>query len=142
MQCGRKAPKRHKHTKGRTKTGGKKISRTDRSPARAAKLALPARPSTKTETGGRTMSSSDSSFSSSFFSSSLGASAAAPPAAAPAAGAAAGPAPPAPTFERSSLTFLPSSAFARRDAQIGSSSTDAAVVSARILSDYMRDGGI
>ena len=90
----------------------------------------------------RTMSSSDSSFSSSFFSSSLGASAAAPPAAAPAAGAAAGPAPPAPTFERSSLTFLPSRAFARRDAQIGSSSTDAAVVSARILSDYMRDGRI
>ena len=86
---------------------------------------------------GRTISSSDSSFSSSFFSSSLGASAAAaPPAAAPGAAPAAGAAPPAPTFERSSFTSLPSSAFARRVAQIGSSSTDAAVVKAVILSAY------
>ena len=45
------------------------------------------------------------------------------------------PPPPAPTFERSSFTFLPSSARARSVAQIGSSSTDAAVVIARILSD-------
>lgn len=80
------------------------------------------------------MSSSDSSFSSSFFSS-LGASASAA-AAPPAAGAApvAGPAPPAPTFESRSLTFLPSSAFARRDAQMGSTSMFAALVSAVILS--------
>lgn len=81
------------------------------------------------------MSSSDSSFSSSFFSSSFGASAA-PPAAAAGAPPVAGAAPPAPTFERSSLTFLPSRAFARRVAQMGSSSTPAAVVKATILSDY------
>lgn len=82
----------------------------------------------------RTMSSSDSSFSSSFFSSSLGASTAAAPAPAAGAAPAAGPAPPAPTFERRSLTFLPSSAFARRVAQIGSTSMAAAFVSAVILS--------
>lgn len=83
----------------------------------------------------RTMSSSDSSFSSSFFSS-LGASASA--AAPPAAGAApvAGPAPPAPTFESRSLTLLPSSAFARRDAQMGSTSMFAALVSAVLLSAW------
>ncbi len=113
----------------------RKISRRDRSPAHALESARPTRSCTEADV--RTMSSSDSSFSSSFFSSSLGASAAAPPAAAPAAGAAAGPAPPAPTFERSSLTFLPSRAFARRVAQMGSSSMDAAFVSARILSDYV-----
>ena len=90
-------------------------------------------PSTRQTSRARTMSSSDSSFSSSF-SSSLGASAAAAPPAAVAA-AAAGPAPPAPTLERSSLTSLPSRALARRDAQMGSSSTLAAFVSARIFSD-------
>ena len=82
------------------------------------------------------MSSSDSSFASSFFSSSFGTSAAAaPPEAAGAAPPPAAGAPPPPTFERRSLMFLPSSAFARSDAQMGSSSTLAAVVKARILSD-------
>jgi len=87
-----------------------------------------------------TISSSDSSFSSSFAFSSFGASsaAAAPPAIAgtpPTAGAAA---PPAPTLESRSLTFLPSNALARRDAHIGSTSTDAAEVKASILSDCVR----
>lgn len=85
------------------------------------------------------MSSSDSSFSSSFFSSSFGASAAAAPPAAAADAPAAGAAPPEPTLERSSFTFLPSRAFARREAQMGSSSTFAADVRATILSDYSSD---
>jgi hypothetical protein len=91
------------------------------------------------ETNGRTISSSDSSFGSSFFSSSFGASAAAPPPEAAGAGApppTAGAPPPEPTFERRSFTSLPSSAFARRFAQIGSSSMLAAKVKARILSGY------
>lgn len=81
------------------------------------------------------MSSSDSSFSSSFFSSAAGAASppAAPPAAAEGAPAAGAP-PPAPTFDRSSLTFLPSRALASREAQMGSSSTDAADVKLTILS--------
>ena len=62
--------------------GEEKTSRTERSLARAAKSALPARPSAKTETDKRTMSPSDCSLSSCSFSCSLGASAAAPPAAA------------------------------------------------------------
>jgi len=84
----------------------------------------------------RTISSSDSSFSSSFLASSFGASAAG--AAPPAAGApepAAGAPPPEPTFDSSSFTFFPSRALARSVAQIGSSSTLAPFVSARILSD-------
>jgi hypothetical protein len=82
------------------------------------------------------MSSSDSSFSSSL-ASSFGASAAAA-GAPPAAGAepAAGAPPPAPTFERRSFTFLPSRALASSVAQIGSSSTLAALVSVTILSDW------
>jgi len=81
------------------------------------------------------MSSSDSSLASSFFSS-LGASsvaAAAPPeaAATPAAGA-----PPPPTLVRRSLTSLPSRALARREAQMGSTSTSAAVVRVVIFSPY------
>lgn len=73
-----------------------------------------------------------SSFSSSFASSAAGA---APPAAAPpAAGAAAAP-PPDPTFKSRSLTSLPSSAFAKRVAQIGSTSaTPAALIMVLILS--------
>jgi len=83
------------------------------------------------------MSSSDSSFSSSFFFSSAGASAAgaAPPTAAADAPTAGAP-PPDPTFESSSLTFFPSRALARRLAQIGSSSTPAALVIANIFSDW------
>jgi len=83
------------------------------------------------------MSSSDSSFSSSFFFSSASASpaGAAPPTAA--AGApTAGPPPPEPTFESSSLTSFPSRALARRLAQIGSRSTPAALVIAKIFSDW------
>lgn len=45
---------------------------------------------------------------------------------------------PAPTSTRSSFTFLPSSAFATSDAQIGSRSTEAADVTAKILSDCER----
>jgi hypothetical protein len=87
---------------------------------------------------GFTMSSSDSSSFSSFFSSSFGASAAAPPAAAAAGTApAAGAPPPEPTLDSRSFTFFPSSAFARRDAHIGSRSTSAARVSVRILSDWI-----
>jgi len=84
------------------------------------------------------MSSSDSSFSSSFFCSSFGASGAAPPVTT-AAGAAptAGAPPPAPTFDNNSFTFFPSNAFARSDAQMGSRSTEAALVSAIILSDVI-----
>jgi len=48
----------------------------------------------------------------------------------------AGAPPPEPTFERSSLTFFPSRALARRLAQIGSRSTPAASVIARIFSDW------
>lgn len=44
------------------------------------------------------------------------------------------PAPPDPTLVRRSLTFLPSRALARRVAQMGSSSTLAAVVRATSLS--------
>lgn len=82
----------------------------------------------------RTMSSSDSSSSFSSFSSSFGASAAGAPPAAGAAPPATGAPPPAPTFDRSSFTFLPSSAFASRVAQIGSRSTPAAFVNEMILS--------
>ncbi|KZV85594.1 hypothetical protein EXIGLDRAFT_253326 [Exidia glandulosa HHB12029] len=105
------------------------LSRTDRSPTHR-----PISTTLSTQNGARTMSSSDSSFSSSFFSSTFSSAAAAPPAAAPGAAAAAGAPPPAPTLERRSFTFLPSSAFARRDAQIASTSTPAAVVNALILS--------
>ena len=83
----------------------------------------------------RTMSSSLSSFSSSFFSSSFGASAAAAGAVPPTAGAPAAGAPPAPMLERRSFTFFPSRALARSDAQIGSTSTEAAFVRAKIFSD-------
>jgi len=81
------------------------------------------------------MSSSDSSFSSSFSSSFCASTASAEPDDAagtlePAAGAP----PPEPTFDNSSLTFFPSRAFARRVAQIGSTSTFAADVKATILS--------
>lgn len=87
-----------------------------------------------------TMSSSDSSFSSSFFSSSFGASAAAAPPAPPADGpTAAGAPPPDPTFDSSSLTFLPSKAFASSDAHIGSSSTLAAFVRVIIFSDWKEE---
>ena len=82
-----------------------------------------------------TMSSSDSSFSS-FFSSAAGAAsaaAAAPPAAAAGAPAAGAP-PPEPTFDNKSFTFLPSRAFANKDAQMGSTSTPAAPVRVTILS--------
>lgn len=109
------------------------LSRRDRSPK--CKL-VSIKPGLIKYDCGRTMSSSLSSFSSSFFSSSLGASAAAaaaPPAtgAAPAAGAP----PPAPMLESNSLTSLPSRALARSEAQMGSTSTPAAVVKATILSD-------
>jgi hypothetical protein len=96
-------------------------SRTDRSPS---KRNASASRTQKSEINGleRTISSSDSPFS-------LGASTAAAPAVAagapPTAGAAA---PPAPTLERRSFTFFPSNALARRVAQIGSTSTDAAEV--------------
>jgi len=81
------------------------------------------------------MSSSDSSFSSSFFSSSFSAaSGGAPPVVPPPPTDCAGPPPPEPTFDSSSFTFLPSSAFVSNAAQIGSSSTPAACVRARILS--------
>jgi hypothetical protein len=87
-----------------------------------------------------TMSSSDSSSFSSFFSSAFGASVAAPPVAAAAGAApAAGAPPPEPTLDSRSFTFFPSSAFARRDAHIGSNSMSAARVSAKILSDYRMD---
>jgi hypothetical protein len=92
--------------------------------------------SQKESKGMHTMSSSDSSFSSSFFSS-AGASAsagAAPPTAADA--PTVGALPPAPTLERSSFTFFPSRALARRVAQIGSRSNPAAFVIARIFSDW------
>jgi len=82
------------------------------------------------------MSSSDSSFSSSFFFSSAGASAAGAPPTAAADAPTAGAPPPDPTFESSSLTFFPSRALARRLAQIGSSSTPAALVIAKIFSDW------
>lgn len=83
----------------------------------------------------RTISSSDSS-SFSGFASSFGASAAgAPPAAATGAADAAGAPPPEPTFDRRSFTFFPSSALASSDAQIGSTSTPAPFVNARIFSD-------
>ena len=83
-----------------------------------------------------TMSSSDSSSFSSFFSSFSSAAAAGAPPTAGAAGAPTGAPPPEPTFKRSSFTFFPSRALARRLAQIGSSSTPAAFVIARIFSDY------
>ena len=84
------------------------------------------------------MSSSDSSFSSSF-SSAFSSAAGAPPAAPAAVGApVAGAPPPAPIFERSSFTSLPSRAFARRLAQMGSTSTLAASVIERIFSDYVQ----
>jgi len=85
-----------------------------------------------------TMSSSDSSLASSFFSSSLAASgaasSAAPPAPAAATAAPAAGAPPPPTLVSMSLMFFPSRALARREAQIGSSSTLAAVVRVVIFS--------
>ena len=81
----------------------------------------------------RTISSSDSSLSSSFGGSSTGATAESDGAAV-AAEPAAGAPPPEPTFDKSSLTFLPSRALARRVAQIGSTSTFAADVKAIILS--------
>jgi hypothetical protein len=81
------------------------------------------------------ISSSDSSFSSSLAASAGASASAAGPPPAKADGAAAGAPPPAPTFERRSLMFLPSSAFARRVAQMGSISTDAADVNVIILSD-------
>ena len=80
------------------------------------------------------MSSSDSSFSSSFFSTSFSSAAGPAPVAPPAATAGAGPPPPDPTFDSNSLMFLPSRAFVSNAAQIGSSSTLAAVVKAVILS--------
>ena len=83
------------------------------------------------------MSSSDSSFSSSF-SSAFSSAAGAPPAAAAAGTPVAGAPPPAPIFERSSFTSLPSRAFARRLAQMGSTSTLAASVIERIFSDYVQ----
>jgi hypothetical protein len=119
------------------RTKAESFNRTDRSPT--SHISFRPSPIPK-QMQGLTMSSSDSSFSSTFFSSSLGASAAAPPPAAGAAPPAAGAPPPAPTLERSSLMFLPSSAFARSEAQIGSSSTPAALVRATILSDWIDVG--
>lgn len=83
------------------------------------------------------MSSSDSSLSSSFFSSSFSGSAAGPPPVVPPAPTAGAGPPPEPTFNNSSLTFLPSSAFASNDAHIGSRSTLAASARAMILSAYV-----
>jgi hypothetical protein len=113
------------------------INRRDRNPMHVVNIGSCSQKKKKEKKKeGRTISSSDSSFGSSFFSSSFGASAAAAPPEAAAAPPTAG-APPPPTFERRSFTFLPSSAFARSDAQMGSSSTPAPSVRARILSDYL-----
>ena len=107
------------------------INRKDRSPER-----ITSQTKVSEQERGHTISSSDSSFSSSFFSSSFSAaSVGAPPVAPPPPPTdCAGPPPPEPTFDSSSFTFLPSRAFVSNAAQIGSSSTLAADVRARILS--------
>lgn len=106
------------------------ISRIDRSPIISVHAPLPA------DNKRHTMSSSDSSLASSFFSSLAASGAAAsPPAAAAGAPPAVG-APPPPTLVRRSLTSFPSRALARREAQIGSTSTLAAEVRVVIFSPW------